>query len=89
MRSDRVRDMNRASSKERGYFRRVAAENRCMDDGSPPASLAETFDRLEDMERRLGQLGRTGADGPHDGDLKSHLAYLARLRAVDPSYRTR
>lgn len=84
-----MRGVNRASKEERRYFRRVAAASARLDDGGPPGSLAETFDRLEDMERRLRHLGRAGTGGPHDGDLESHLAYLARLRAIDPSYRTR
>ena len=81
--------MNRASREERRYFRRVAATNARLDDGGPPASLAEMFDRLEAMERRLHHLGRAGIGGPHDGDLESHLAFLERLRTVDPSYRAR
>ena len=82
--------MARASPEERRYFRRVAAANAGLEDAAPPASLAETLDRLEDMARRLGELGRAGAGHPHHpGDLDPHLAYLARLRAIDPSYRTR
>jgi len=81
--------MNRASAQERRYFNRVAAANSRLDDGRPPASLAEMFDRLEDMDRRLRHLGRPGADGAGHGDLESHLAILARLRAIDPPYRTR
>ena len=82
--------MDRASSEERRYFRRIAAANAGLDDAAPPASLAETLDRLEDMARRLGALGRGEAGcPPHHGDLDSHLACLARLRAIDPSYRAR
>ena len=82
--------MDRASPEERRYFRRIAAANAGLDDDAPPASLAETLDRLEDMARRLGALGRAGAGcPPHHGDLDSHLACLARLRAIDPSYRAR
>lgn len=81
--------MDRASREERRYFRRIADANARLDDGGPPASLAETFDRPEAMERRLHPLGRAGIGGPHDGDLDSHLAFLERLRTVDPSYRAR
>lgn len=78
--------MNRASREERQYFRRVAVASSRLDDDGPPASLAEAFDRLEAMERRLHHLGRAGVDGPHGGDLDSHLAFLERLRTVDPPY---
>ena len=86
-RDGRVRGMKRASAQERRYFRRIAAANFRLDDGGPPASLAEMFDRLEDMQRRQGPLGGAGTGGPHSGDLESHLAYLARLRSIDPAYR--
>ena len=89
-RGGRAPRMDRASPEELRYFQRIAAANAGLDGAAPPASLAETLDRLEDMARRLGALGRAGAGcPPHHGDLDSHLACLARLRAIDPSYRTR
>ena len=59
--------MDRASPEEHRRFRRGAEANALPDDGAPPTSLAETPDRPEDVERRLGALGRTGAgegEGP-------------------------
>ena len=80
--------MHRASPRERDHFRRVAAANGRLEDAAPPGSLAEVFDRLDRMEERLGALAEAGVDGPDDGDLASHLAYLERLRRIDPAYRT-
>ena len=81
--------MDHPTLEDRQYFQRIAAASARLEDGRVPASLAETLDRMEDMERRLRGFGRTDAGGPDHGDLASHLSYLARLRAVDPSYRTR
>ena len=79
--------MNRATPDEHAYFHRVAAANARLDHDRPPASLDEMFERLERMERRLGGLGKAGIAGSDDGDLASHLAYIERLRSIDPAYR--
>ena len=81
--------MDHPSPEDRQYFQRVAAAIPRLEDSRAPESLAETLDRMEDMERRLRGFGRADARGPDHGDLESHLAFLARLRAVDPSYHTR
>jgi hypothetical protein len=74
--------MARASSSEREYFARVARGNRAIEDEKAPASLAEMFDRLEQIRRSHGALARPGAAGDDDGDLASHLAFLRRVRRV-------
>ena len=79
--------MDRPAPEDRQYLQRVAAAIPRLEDSRAPESLAETLDRMEDMERRLRGLGRADARGPDHGDLD--LAFLARLRAVDPSYHTR
>ena len=81
--------MHRASASDRDYFRRVAVANARLERGQPPASLQETFERLEEMEDRLGGLGHARGPDPGGGDLASHLAYLERLRRIDPAYRAR
>lgn len=84
---------HRATSDDHAYFRRVAVANARLEDDGPPASLDEMFERLERMEHRLGALGRAavGADAGSidDGDLASHLAYLERLRRIDPAFGAR
>ncbi len=75
--------MARASSSDREYFARIARQNRLLDDERPPGSLAEMFDRLEAMQRSLGKLARPGAAEIGEGDLPGHLAFLARVRAVE------
>ena len=78
---------HRATPEDHAYFHHVAAANARLDDHRPPASLDEMFERLERMERCLGGLGRAGVTGSDDGDLASHLAYIERLRSIDPAYR--
>ncbi len=78
--------VHRAPPADRAYFRRVAAANARLDRDRPPGSLDEMFERLERMEQRLGALGQAGAAGSDDGDLASHLAYIERLRSIDPAY---
>lgn len=81
--------MHRASASDRKYFRRVAAANERLELAKPPASLEEVFERLEDMEDRLGSLGHAPRSDSGGGDLASHLAYLERLRRIDPAYGAR
>lgn len=75
--------MERASSSEREYFARIARQNRELGDERPPASLAEMFDRLEQIRRSAGALARPGVSEAGDGDLAGHLAFLERVRAVE------
>lgn len=81
--------MHRASASDRDYFRRVAAANERLELPKPPGSLEEVFERLEYMEDRLGGLRHARGSDPGDGDLASHLAYLERLRRIDPAYGAR
>jgi hypothetical protein len=77
-----VREMARASSTEREYFARIGRQNRALEDETPPASLAEMFDRLERIRRSHGSLAEPGAAGGDEGDLPGHLAFLERMRTV-------
>jgi predicted ArsR family transcriptional regulator len=74
----------RASVAEREYFQRVAAASAALADESPPASLAETFERLERIRVELGVLAEAGVDGEDEDELRSHLRLyeLARLRGA-------
>ena len=74
--------MERASSRERDYFARVARQNRELSDETPPASLADMFDRLEALRRSHGALARAGVAGTDEGDLPGHLAFLAHIRRI-------
>jgi hypothetical protein len=75
-----------ASKTDREYFQRIAIQNRKLSVGSAPASLQEAFDRMREIENRLGDLAVSGtARGTtenQEGDLKSHLSYIARLRTI-------
>lgn len=81
--------MDKASASDREYFRRVAAASERLELAKPPASLEEVFERLEGMEDRLGGLEHAPGSDPGGGDLASHLAYLERLRRIDPAYGAR
>lgn len=81
--------MPKASASDREYFRRVAAANERLELAKPPAFLEEVFERLEYMEDRLTGLGHARGSDPGGGDLASHLAYLERLRRIDPTYGAR
>lgn len=68
----------RATERERAYWRRLAEANaELARDERPAASLAEVFERMESMRRRLGPLA--GAGLPPDDEAK--LAELRALRA--------
>jgi hypothetical protein len=73
-----------ATPEEKTYFARIAAQNQSIVD-TPPASLQEAFDRLDQTAARLGELTKPGRPKT-EGDLASHLSYLQRLRALDPDY---
>ena len=75
--------MGRASPSDREYFARIARDNRALGDERAPASLAEMFDRLEQIRRTAGALARPGIAEDGDGDLAGHLAFLERVRAVE------
>jgi hypothetical protein len=75
--------MGRASPTEREYFARIARQNPALGDERVPASLAEMFDRLEQIRRSAGALARPGVAEAGDGDLAEHLAFLERVRAVE------
>jgi len=76
-----------ATAEEKAYFARIAEQNRRFSD-APPKSLQEAFDRLDRMTVQLGSLAAAGRSSDR-GDLDSHLAYLERLRSLDPNYRAR
>lgn len=72
-----------ASRSERDYFARVDAANRALDGDSVPSSLAEMFDRLEQIRNACGALARAGLEEhAGEGDWPSHLAFLERIRAI-------
>jgi len=72
--------MTRASASDRAYFERVGAANRALDQESVPLSLEEMFERIDRIRAKLGMLSQPGLEGPSDGDLASHLAFLKRVR---------
>ena len=59
--------MDRPAPEDRQYLQRVTAAIPRLEDSRAPESLAETLDRMEDMERRLRGLGRADARGPDHG----------------------
>lgn len=74
--------MKKASDKDRAYFARVARQAGSLKWASAPESLAEMFARLEQIREAHGPLSEPGIDRESEGDLKSHLAFLARVRMV-------
>jgi hypothetical protein len=73
---------SRATASDRAYFARIARQNPTLPGDDVPASLAEMFDRIEQIERSLGTLARPGLSGSDDGDLASHLAFLERAKEI-------
>jgi hypothetical protein len=71
-----------ASRSERDYFARVGSANRALGGESVPSSLAEMFDRLEQIRRASGSLAGAGVAGDAEGDWPSHLALLERIRST-------
>lgn len=69
-----------ASPQDRAYFERIAIASRELTHGRPPRSLADAFDRVARMEAIRGPLHVSSAKG--EGDLQSHLAFLAACRRV-------
>jgi hypothetical protein len=71
-----------ASRSEREYFARVGSANRALGGESVPGSLAEMFDRLEQIRCASGALARPGLQEAGEGDWPSHLAFLERIRTT-------
>ncbi len=78
----RVMTAHRASTADRAYFQRIARQNPSLSQDAPPTSLAEMFDRLEQIVHTLGALAESGIAGSGDGDLASHLAFLERSKEI-------
>ena len=74
--------MKTASDKDRAYFARVARQAGSLKWASAPESLAEMFARLDEIRAAHGPLAEPGVDRESEGDLQSHLAFLARVRMV-------
>jgi hypothetical protein len=72
----------RATAEDRAYFARIGEENRSLREAEVPRSLAEMFDRLEDIRRTLGPLSEPGLDVDGEGDLASHRAFLERVGEI-------
>jgi FAD/FMN-containing dehydrogenase len=73
---------DKASRADHDYFRRIARLNATIDDDQVPASLDEMFDRLERIRQQHGSLAIPGVRHDGDGDLQSHLSFLAHQRRV-------
>ena len=69
---------SRVSSADREHMRRIGEQKRLIEDATLPTSLAEVFDRMEAIERQLGELAKPGVSGESDGDLYAHLAFVTR-----------
>ncbi len=68
------------SAADREYMRRIGEQKRALEDAVLPRSLAEVFDRMEAIERRLGDWAKPGVAGGSEGDLAAHLAFVERKR---------
>ncbi len=73
---------HRASTADRAYFQRIARQNPSLSQDVAPSSLAEMFDRLEQIVHTLGALAKPGIAGSDDGDLAFHLAFLERCKEI-------
>ena len=71
-----------ASRSEREYFARVGSANRALAGESVPISLAEMFDRLEQIRHSSRALIEPGVPETAEGDWPSHLAFLERIRRI-------
>jgi hypothetical protein len=78
----KVPRMARASRSDQDYFARVGSANRALGGEGVPGSLAEMFDRLEEIRRTCGALAEPGVRGAGEGDWPSHLAFLERIRTL-------
>jgi hypothetical protein len=61
---------------------RIARDNVALQDDRPPASLAEVFDRLEQIRATHTEIGAPTRHDDAVGDLESHLAFLERSREL-------
>jgi hypothetical protein len=77
-----------ASRSEREYFARVGSANRALGGESVPGSLAEMFDRLEQIRCAAGALAKPGVQADGEGEWPSHLAFLERIRTTGRNGRT-
>lgn len=75
-------ESRRASRAERAHFERIAAANAALPEDAPPRSLAEVFERLEAIRRRLGAAARPGVIGEDESELEAHLRVLRRGREI-------
>ncbi len=73
----------RASDADREHFRRVAEANADDPEATPPATLAEMFERLTALRRTLGAWAAAGIEGEDASELEAHLRVIRRLRGQD------
>ena len=75
--------MKHSTEQDRAYYSRIGRAHAALADTRAPASLQEAFDRFSVLEQLHLQMGGQVPlnDPDTEGDLASHLAYLARLRA--------
>jgi len=73
----------RPSNADREHFRRIAEANAEDPGSSPPATLAEMFDRLTALRRALGPWAVAGIEGEDPSELEAHLRVMRRLRGPD------
>jgi hypothetical protein len=71
-----------ASRAERDYYRRIGEKSRRLEDATPPRSLEEMFNRLEEMRRRLGALTVPGLSGEDESELLAHLRLYERWKEI-------
>ena len=75
--------MTFATERDRAYFARIGRANLLLEESQPPTSLRESLARTEQLRTlsvRMGHAPNISA-AADEGDLDSHLAYLARLHA--------
>ncbi|MBM4384443.1 MAG: hypothetical protein FJ091_13900 [Deltaproteobacteria bacterium] len=79
--SESEKKPERASEKDREHMRQIGeAKRRFARESKPPASLAEMFARMEEIEARLGEFAKPGVPGG-ERELGSSLAYSQRRGA--------
>ena len=75
--------VRRPSSADREHFRRIGEANAEDPDATPPATLAEMFERLTALRRTLGPWAVAGIEGEDSAELEAHLRVMRRLRGQD------
>ena len=75
--------MRHSTEQDRAYYSRIGRAHATLADTRAPASLQEAFERFAVLEQLNLEMGGHVLlnEAETDGDLASHLAYLARLRA--------